>query len=274
MSAPEAGEAAAVAGYPLAIHSLGVRRFDRGYRFPEHVHVCHQLYLVLAGAVDYRVEGRLHRLGAGEGMLVASGLRREPRATSASGHVCIVSFHSPWPELGRPAGLRLRLDAATRAEALLLAETATRPGQVQDLRFHHLLLDLIGEEWFARLDRLPAEARGEADGLLVDRLETVLAANLDRPFTLGEMAALAGISAAQLGRLFHRHRGCAPVARHRELRLQAARRRLRGGREAVTAVALATGFASSQHLATAFRRRFGVPPSQARRLREQAVYMR
>lgn len=258
-------------GYPITILGLGIRRFEGSYSFREHVHVHHQCYLVLAGAVDYRVEDRLHRITAGQAVVVASGLTREPRAAAPAGLACIITFASPWPELGRPHGVLVRLDAATRAEAEALATGGAQPGHVQAIRVHRVLLGLLGEPMFARLDRLPDGARGQADARLVEQLEAVFAANPDNPFTLAEMSLLAGVSPAQLGRLFRRHRGCAPVARHRELRLQAALHRLRGG-ASVTVVAQETGFASSQHLATAFHHRFGLPPSQAARLPDQQVY--
>jgi transcriptional regulator GlxA family with amidase domain len=90
----------------------------------------------------------------------------------------------------------------------------------------------------------------------------MLSANTGNPLRLQDIAALAGMSRSALGRLFMAHRKQSPCARFRELRLERARHLLAQGDRTITEIAMETGFASSQHFAGVFRRRFDRSPSE------------
>ena len=84
-----------------------------------------------------------------------------------------------------------------------------------------------------------------------------------QPITLADLAATAGMSAFHFARVF---RSCVGVPPHRYLtavRLRHAAHRLDQG-ASVTSTCLEVGFGSLSHFVTAFSRRFGVNPSQAR----------
>lgn len=78
---------------------------------------------------------------------------------------------------------------------------------------------------------------------------------------LHQLAELACMSSSTLQRHFRRHFNCSVMDYLRGQRLEAARRRLLGGQHSITSVALAAGYNSAANFATAFRRRFGHPPS-------------
>jgi AraC family transcriptional regulator len=82
-----------------------------------------------------------------------------------------------------------------------------------------------------------------------------------------ELSAVAALSPAHFTKMF---RGAVGMPPHRwllERRLERAQAMLADPRASVTEIALACGFGSSQHFATAFRKSRGVTPSDYRRSR-------
>ncbi|MGY6536658.1 MAG: AraC family transcriptional regulator [Pararhodobacter sp.] len=100
------------------------------------------------------------------------------------------------------------------------------------------------------------------------RAEAYIAAHLDRPLTLGEVAQAAGASPRALQAAFRAHRGTTPLGFWRDLRLDGARADLQAGvpGTTVTDVALNWGFQHFGRFADAYRGRFGELPSETLRL--------
>jgi len=78
------------------------------------------------------------------------------------------------------------------------------------------------------------------------------------------MAAWAGVSRSRLHQLFQARFQQSPGTYAMQCRLRRVADRLRTSDEPVTALAHRFGFASSQHLATAFRRHYGHAPTTFR----------
>lgn len=97
-----------------------------------------------------------------------------------------------------------------------------------------------------------------------NRLADAIRGQLDAEHNLAALAALAGMDVRRFTGAFRDAFGLSPWQYVMRARLEEAARRLRYGAEPVTEVALATGFASPSHFATAFARRFGAPPSRYR----------
>lgn len=90
----------------------------------------------------------------------------------------------------------------------------------------------------------------------------------ERPFSVGELAAIAGLSVRSLQESFRRHVGCAPMAYLQSVRLSRAHETLLREdptRVTVAAVAHRSGFAHLGRFATAYRVRFGMRPSETLR---------
>ncbi|MGF3022455.1 helix-turn-helix domain-containing protein [Methylobacterium aquaticum] len=119
--------------------------------------------------------------------------------------------------------------------------------------------------WLLR-QAAPREAAprgGLRPGALV-RVRDYVEANLERDLSVGELADLVGLSVPYFSHAFRASTGEAPyqyILRRRCLRAQA---RLLG-RETVSEVALALGFASQSHFTTAFRKVTGMTPAAWRR---------
>lgn len=117
----------------------------------------------------------------------------------------------------------------------------------------------------SRPQRLDIAARyGVGDAKLLAVLARMEEA-LEEPVARGELAALAGVSVRQLERLFRSKLGFTMKDHYLRLRLDRGRALMTETALPVSEVSVACGFVSASHFADAFRRRFGVSPSQARR---------
>jgi AraC-like DNA-binding protein len=85
----------------------------------------------------------------------------------------------------------------------------------------------------------------------------------DEPLSLGELAALSGVSRFKFLRAFARATGITPHAYQIQLRVRMAQRLLRAGRT-VAEASLRAGFADQSHLTRCFTRQLGVTPNRYR----------
>lgn len=250
--------------YPIQSINIGGRVFGAEYRFPLHVQTWHQFYAVLEGKVRVKIEGREILLRAGEALWMAPALRREPRAASAHGRYLNVTFASPWPGLGA-AGEKVTLGRNGLAEAKQCADLREAGAHEQAAAFHALCFHLLGSEAFADAGAAKVPEPADNEGLwMVSQLEEFMEANMEHALGIADMASLVHASRATLGRLFRKHRGTSPAARFRRMRLERGHHLLRTSPLSITEIALETGFSSSQHFATAFRKCFGRVPSDLR----------
>jgi AraC-like DNA-binding protein len=113
--------------------------------------------------------------------------------------------------------------------------------------------------------------RGEVDAPApLHRVRECLLDQLDDPPTLGQLAALAGLSRFQLVRQFTHWQGLPPFAWLTQQRLCAARRMIAAGTP-LAAAAAACGFADQSHLHRQFARSFGCTPGQWQRAMASAL---
>ncbi|MFQ6006103.1 MAG: GlxA family transcriptional regulator [Woeseia sp.] len=96
----------------------------------------------------------------------------------------------------------------------------------------------------------------------IERVERLMRQNLQVPLSLDELAGAVHMHKRTLARAFAKARGVTPMGRYRELRLQQARELLASNRTTISDAADQTGFSSVSGFSTAFRRRFGSPPSR------------
>lgn len=137
-------------------------------------------------------------------------------------------------------GARLMIDALARALALHLVQRHSTLGALSD----------------ATPRRLPPRR--------IRRVTDYMRANLERPVTVTELAAVAGLSCSHLTRAFRDALGATPYAHLIDLRLAKACELLADRERSITQIAFACGFDQSQHFAATFRRRLGTSPSEWR----------
>ena len=139
-------------------------------------------------------------------------------------------------------------------------------------RDHGYALGAAVSDWFLHTALRDGECPQRMDlrrrlGVHDQRLLAALGAmeaNLERPLSCGELAALASVSLRQLERLFRRHVGRGVHRYYLELRLRAAQQLLRETSMSVVEIAVATGFGSSSQFSRAFHGHFGITPRNRR----------
>ncbi|WP_374311292.1 GlxA family transcriptional regulator [Dongia sp.] len=104
---------------------------------------------------------------------------------------------------------------------------------------------------------------GTAKPILIEAVRR-MEESLNRPLSPAIIARDLGVSQRQLERQFRAQFGRTPVAYHRDLRLDQARRMLTQSTLSVTIVALTCGFGSPSHFAQLYRQRFGRLPNEDR----------
>jgi AraC family transcriptional activator of mtrCDE len=96
------------------------------------------------------------------------------------------------------------------------------------------------------------------------RAVAAMLGDLSEPWTLDALAARANASRASLVRMFQKLAHRAPLEFLSELRLELARRKLATSRLPLGEIAAGIGYQSESAFSRAYRRRFGVPPGEAR----------
>jgi AraC family transcriptional regulator, glycine betaine-responsive activator len=203
------------------------------------------------------------------------------RAGLLSGHACSVhwcyeaAFIAEFPDI--PA----RQAVMTIDRARITAAGATA---VFDLMLR-LIEDDLGPEimtevacWFQHpvvrgpdvIQRIPgyrADRTQDTLPLAVARAIRLFSDHIEDPLPIAEAARRVGLSARQLDRAFRRATGMAPLRYYRMIRMKKARQLVQFTDETVTAVALATGYASSTPLVRHYRAEFGLSPQADRAAR-------
>jgi AraC family transcriptional regulator len=102
-------------------------------------------------------------------------------------------------------------------------------------------------------------------GYKLQRITEWMAEHIVEDFTLGQLAALAGLSKYHFHRLFKSAMGVSPLRYHTNLRMELARKLLRETKRPVVNVAIEVGYANPSHFARVFRQETGFCPGDYRR---------
>lgn len=125
----------------------------------------------------------------------------------------------------------------------------------------------IFAQLFRRVNYLPSRASsGGLSPKVTNRVMEKINADLASDLPLSDLAAIAGISIPHFCRAFKKSIGKPPHAYIHKRRLERVQEYLRQNETPITEIALMCGFSSSSHLATAFRREFGMTPVSYRLL--------
>lgn len=232
-----------------AAPALSLRRY--GASPGSHAHAHFQVLVGLEGALDLDVEGRGHRLQAGEGCVIAPGARHDFEARSGS--LCLVlDAHSPhWAACTAAGPFAPQLPPTVPALARYL-QAALEQGQPLAQQFGPALLL---EAW------QPTPLPTAAFAARARRIDwpALAAWALAQPGALPDLAALAArvhLSPGQLNARCRAECGQPLMAWLRGQRLVQARA-LRAQGLAVAEVARRVGYRSPSALTAALRRQHG-----------------
>jgi transcriptional regulator GlxA family with amidase domain len=112
--------------------------------------------------------------------------------------------------------------------------------------------------------RLETHARYGIDSPKLAEVLRIMEGTVESPLDIGEISTLARLSPRQVERLFRDQIGTSPKAFYLGLRLARARTLLRQTVNPIIRIALECGFGSTSHLSHAYKRAFGIAPSDER----------
>jgi len=235
------------------------------------------LKLVLEGDERYEIDGRSIAVRPGEFLYLDAGMPCVGSNRTDMKGICLLLP----PTLAPPEGSYAFGHDPLLGRALVLSTKASAMGRAlwdygRRIASDPALGPRLAPELAARVEiaiaEPLAESRAAMDGVKaaklstrrelyrrLERARTFLHANDDRNVTLGEMAAIAGLSQFHLARYFKNAFDQSPISYHRELRLKRAAALLADG-ASVAEAAEATGYSDPVALSHAFRRKYGAPP--------------
>jgi len=248
-----------------------------------------------AGAVDWRYRQDRDALFyfergvvACRGVLDGSGISRQLNGSSNLGFIeagstvetevivpgrCIywVAFIDRGRLLaGEEALMRRRLASQIGFEnaAVALAMNSLRTELSTNDDLSNLYLEAWAIQALVLLHRssvqLPPQSKALLSKIQISKVIEFMEANIGNDITLDRLAELVDVSPRHLRRLFLATTGVAPSEMFTNIRLARAAVDLRHSRKSVTEISLDCGFSQPQHLATAFRRKFGLTPTAFR----------
>lgn len=126
-------------------------------------------------------------------------------------------------------------------------------------------LSLTDQKSMSTFDHERASSFRQVGDARLQRAIVLIESRKGRDISPEQVASATGLSPRQLTRLFQDNIGMTPKHFILETRLRYARFLLENGLLPITAIAQETGFSDSAHLATSFRKKYGIPPRDVRR---------
>jgi AraC family transcriptional regulator len=227
---------------------------------PAHDHEAPGFYLLLAGDYQEWVGGRAVAYRKGTVAYHPRAFHHRDAIGAAGVHFFVAELSGPF--LHRVDALLPNVPVFDHGGILATLATRLRAERSADdpaagLVREGLACELVG----ALARRQPRD--GSPPWLL--RADEALRDELERRWSLAELAAAAGVHPARLARGFRRAWGESVGERLRRLRVEAAREAIARPGSDLAEVAHACGFADQSHLTRAFRRAFGLTPGAYRR---------
>jgi AraC family transcriptional regulator len=238
-------------------------RFPAGLVLERHRHERPIVCVMLEGSFDHVGDRYTHDCTPGTVLIEPAADPHGNRMRRAGARVLVVE-PQPRDDLSRTLGGLLDRAARFRhpgiqGRALALARELTARDDAAPLALEAGALEMLAVA--ARLRGL----RAGAEPVWLARAREMIEDRFREPLRLADLAREAGVHPAHLSRVF-RQRYQEPIATCiRRLRTEWAAERLAASDEAISAIALAAGFADQSHLTRALRARTGMTPARYRR---------
>lgn len=127
-----------------------------------------------------------------------------------------------------------------------------------------LIARLVGRPLRGEYDSVRRLSTKTAHRRLVDDVRGFLTSHFIEPLALADVAMAVHSSPFHLARVFRAISGYSVYQYRQALRLNRALSRIEAGEACISTLAYDLGFSSHSHLATAFKQRFGMSPTEAR----------
>jgi AraC-like DNA-binding protein len=233
--------------------------------YPRHSHSTWAIGVVDEGIGGIWHQGTNERVGPGMLIAVSPGVVHTgyPLQTCGISHSMLyledALLKNALPDLvGSPAFPQIGIEDLQLAHGLRsLCRTLELGGPALAVETK-LLSDL--RCLFVRHARVSVRQQAGAEPRHIAVIQEYLRANLRRNVSLGELAGLTGLSRAYMIRSFRRIVGMPPYEWFLQLRIEAARQRLKKG-DRICDLAIDLGFADQSHFHRRFKRLTGMTPS-------------
>ena len=252
--------------------------------FDTRVNSCICLYYVLDGKFDWIIDLRLHTLYPGDFAVILPG-------QSLGGQSNVLNIGTlywikilvdndnklllgKWSGLNKNEKLSAKQILSINKEQLVLKlkeahglmQTLQAELQNEEVGFCTRVNQILDELFILicrQLIRQNNSRRDFPEAFL--RLEQTLRQDLEHQWTVEEMAALTGMGTTAFTEKVKNYSGFSPLNYLINIRITEAIKMLKRGEVNLTDVALNTGFYSSQHFSTTFKRFTGYTPSEFRK---------
>ena len=266
-------------GIPAISHGLYTTNWQA---MPEHVHEgCIELCFCSRGSLVFECEGKEYSLMPDNVFLTQPGDRHHLTTNHKGMRMYWLFFRYP-RKGGRVLGLSARETAelVRRLRAIDAHDFAVDHGMRQMFRdvfksYEELprgaYRTLVLRNLILRILLTTIHSAGNRPSLKtlakISDIAKMISCRPSHRFSIGEMAAHAKMSESYFTALFRSVVGLPPYAYLSKCRLDAARTKLLETRESVASIARELGYASPQHLASQFRKTYGVTPTELRAVR-------
>ena len=263
-------------GIPAISHGLYTTNWQA---MPEHVHDgCIELCFCSRGSLVFECEGKEYTLMPDNVFLTQPGDRHHLTTNHKGMRMYWLFFRYP-RKGGRVLGLSARETAelVRRLRAIDAHDFAVDHGMRQMFRdvfksYEELprgaYRTLVLRNLILRILLTTIQSAGNRPSLKtlakISDIAKMISCRPSHRFSIGEMAAHAKMSESYFTALFRSVVGLPPYAYLSKCRLDAARTKLLETRESVAAIARELGYASPQHLASQFRKTYGITPTELR----------
>lgn len=247
----------------VAAFSLSERFYPPFFMTPSHTHENALFCLVLKGNYTETFGRARRECSPRTALFHASDDPHAEHFHDRGGHSFIVEIERSWIDRLRDEYRFPSITADFRSGALpalgarLYGEFSAYDA-LSPLIVEGLMLEIAGET-----------ARRASDGAVrkpkwLARTENYLNDRIVEPFTLSEVASVAGVHPIHLAQTFRRFHGTSIGGYLRRLRLDRARRELIGTRKPISEIAFECGFSDQSHLTRMFKAAFGETPGRFR----------
>lgn len=270
------------ARFDLAANEGDIQAYVGG-SVPLHWHSQAELFWLISGCVELRVNGETRRVEAGGGCFINSGAMHAFSAVTAApcryrsivfdpaivggmpGGVFDAMYVRPLLEKGAPVIEALPGEGAARfrrcVDAVFAACQSEHLGYEFEVRaaLSELLLD-IWRRGGARTPLRPAGAQEER----IKRMLNWIGENLDGDIQLEGIAAAGNVCPRVCQRLFQKYLRCRPGEYVQRARIFQATEAIAATNDSITEIAMANGFSSPSYFTKLFRRYLGSAPREYR----------
>lgn len=261
------------------IDSVSYSRYTKNWKsMPPHTHPgCLEMCLCRRGSLKFECEGENFTLLPGN-IFLSQPKDLHRLLTNHKGVICYwMRFRYPSRGKGILKLPKRESDALVRSLRNIRSHLfAAEPELLQifqnifkatDMPEKNLRI-LTYRTLFGRMLLLIARSSSNAPGLHgLARITSVARTMEKRPchrFTIAELAQHTRLSESRFTALFRQVMGLPPYAYLTNCRMNEVKRRLRKSSDPISSIAHDLGFVSAQHLATQFRKTFGLAPSEYR----------